>query len=730
MTASPWLVALLACAQAPGEPPSQPAASKIVAVTVYQGQALVTREVAVPPGAGTVELVVSPLPPRVVEGSLFTEGADGLRVLSTRARTRAVRKDTRAEVRAQEEQIEALRVDAQRLQDQVTIHDQDLQFLRKLEGFAGASLNQMTEKGRLDSKSVLALSDYINNGRGERLHAETELRLKIERNTADANHARERLAELSSGSARTERDAVIVVTRDQPGAGTVRLGYLVEAANWVPQYRLRSAGDDGPVRLESLAAVTQQTGEAWPGIALTLSTARPTLDAAPPELLPLRIEVEGSPGPDAGPAETRPDQSRKVAAELERVAPVPFPNETALAAVIKHIRQATQGPAFPDGVPIYLDPHALQNADKTAESPVALDLPPLPLKTSLRLVLEQVSLAYRIRDGVVMIYHPEEYELEGAWPRTGRGIAGMGGMGGAMGGAVGGGMSLEMAQATGTSRLNQEAAAGQGQELQLSGDFGGPAQGAEGEVAPDGPSVSMAIAGSIDIPSRAEPALLEVDKAELPAERYAKAVPVLTPRVYRQARLTNAGNRVILPGQATVYVGSEFVGRMNLPLVAAGEPFLAGFGVDPQVQLGRRLMTKTRTVQGGNQVFAYEFRINVHNRHAGPVKVELWNRLPMPEGEAVAVNLAKTSAELSTDALYLRTARKDNLLRWDLDVPAGAAGDRAVAVTYEFRIEYARDLPQPKFRSGGLGEGPIGGGAMGGGMGGMGGLLSVPPARD
>src|SRR4051812_23219710 len=127
MSTSLWLVAALACAQV--DPPPQaaredparvarrpadegpaprPAASKIVAVTVYRGQALVTREVGVPEGDGTVELVVAPLPPQVVAGSVYTEGADGLRVLSTRLRTRAVKDDTRREVRAGEEQLATL----------------------------------------------------------------------------------------------------------------------------------------------------------------------------------------------------------------------------------------------------------------------------------------------------------------------------------------------------------------------------------------------------------------------------------------------------------------------------------------------------------------------------------------------------------------------------------------------------------------------------------------------
>ena len=146
-----------------------------------------------------------------------------------------------------------------------------------------------------------------------------------------------------------------------------------------------------------------------------------------------------------------------------------------------------------------------------------------------------------------------------------------------------------------------------------------------------GPGVRFAIAGSLDVPSRREPQLLEVARAELPAEYYAKAVPVLTPNVYRLAKLTNKADFVLLPGEAAVYVGDDFVGRMRLPLVAAGEPFIAGFGVDPQLQVSRRLIQKTRTVQGGNQILAYEFRIGLRNYRPGPVKVQLWDRLPRPE---------------------------------------------------------------------------------------------------
>jgi uncharacterized protein (TIGR02231 family) len=135
--------------------------------------------------------------------------------------------------------------------------------------------------------------------------------------------------------------------------------------------------------------------------------------------------------------------------------------------------------------------------------------------------------------------------------------------------------------------------------------------------------VTFPIAGRLDLPSRRDPQLLEIARVELAAEYYAKAVPVMTPQVYRLATLTNKSDLVLLPGEATVYVAGDFVGRMRLPLVAPGEPFIAGFGADPQLQVSRRLIRKSRSLQGGNQVFDYEFRIGLRNYRPGPIKVEL-----------------------------------------------------------------------------------------------------------
>jgi Domain of unknown function (DUF4139)/N-terminal domain of unknown function (DUF4140) len=729
MTASLWLVAGLACAQLGQttaraaanlvqnvakqvETATSPsaAASLITDVTVYQGQALVIREVSVPAGEGSVELVVTPLPAQTVDGSLYTEGADGLQVLSTRFRTRAVQDDTRQEVRAKEELIKNLAVDAQRLRKQIEVEQEDLGYIQRLGGFTSTALTGLTEKGRLDSEAILALSRFVMESRGAKAKNETELRVQLQANCEAAEFAKRQLGELSSGTSRSERDALIVVRRVRREAGKVRLGYLVGAATWWPQYRLRGGVADAPVRLEYLAAVAQQTGESWPSVRVTLSTARPSLDAAPPELLPLKMAVAGV--MDSGPIDAPDDKTQKILEKLNESVSMSFNEETPLEDVLKYIKQATTSSNYL-GIPIYVDPIGLREAEKSLTSTVKnINLDGVPLKVTLKLLLDQLDLTYTVKNGLLRVTSSESAQSEAVEDEPARRslMGGMGGMGG------GSGLAMEQFHASGGARLNQEAATDQAEELRVTEGQGVPSSLGE----KDSPSVTFPVVGRLGIPSRRDPQLLEVARLELPAEYYAKAVPVLTPRVYRLAKITNKSDVVLLPGEATVYVGGDFVGRMRLPLVAAGEPFIAGFGVDPQLQVSRRLVRKSRSIQGGNQIFDYEFRIGLRNYRSSAVKLQLWDRLPKPQGEAVAVNLIKASAELSNDPAYQRISRTDNLLRWDIDVPKETIGDKTMYLNYDFRLEYARDLPQPRFVAGGLQEGPIGGGAMG--MGGMGGM--------
>ncbi|HEX3448675.1 MAG TPA: hypothetical protein VHS97_10505, partial [Isosphaeraceae bacterium] len=94
--------------------------------------------------------------------------------------------------------------------------------------------------------------------------------------------------------------------------------------------------------------------------------------------------------------------SKVVLKKLEEPISMSFANETPLDDVLKYIRQATTTPTYA-GIPIYVDPKGLEEATAALDSTVSFDLEHVPLKTTLRLMLKQIGLAYCVRDGVLII---------------------------------------------------------------------------------------------------------------------------------------------------------------------------------------------------------------------------------------------------------------------------------------------------------------------------------------
>jgi hypothetical protein len=148
-----------------------------------------------------------------------------------------------------------------------------------------------------------------------------------------------------------------------------------------------------------------------------------------------------------------------------------------------------------------------------------------------------------------------------------------------------------------------------------------------------------------------------------------------------------------------MYLGADFVGRMNLPLVAIGQTFTVGFGVDPQLQVDRSLAKKTKGVQGGNQIHSYIYRIRVSSFKTDPVTVQVWDRIPKADEEAVGVSVVETTPALSSDPTYVRAEKPENLLRWDVKVEPGMNGEDAATIDYQFKLEYDRNVAVGDFKA-------------------------------
>jgi|GEM_PF-2293626 len=97
----------------------------------------------------------------------------------------------------------------------------------------------------------------------------------------------------------------------------------------------------------------------------------------------------------------RTAKTKAVLAVLERRLDLKL-EKVPLEDVLKSIKTATQGEGD-TGLPIYIDPVGLQEAEVTLRSPVSIDATAEPLKTALRKALKPLHLAYGVKDGLLTV---------------------------------------------------------------------------------------------------------------------------------------------------------------------------------------------------------------------------------------------------------------------------------------------------------------------------------------
>jgi RNA polymerase sigma factor (sigma-70 family) len=105
-------------------------------------------------------------------------------------------------------------------------------------------------------------------------------------------------------------------------------------------------------------------------------------------------------------ASDKSPKTKEILTKLEVPVAMRFADATPLDDVLKYIKIAVQGPKQ-DGIPIYVDPVGLAEVEKTIASPVILDVEGVPLKTTLRVALKQLGLAYCVKDGLLLISSPK-----------------------------------------------------------------------------------------------------------------------------------------------------------------------------------------------------------------------------------------------------------------------------------------------------------------------------------
>lgn len=265
-----------------------PTASRIDEVLVYPGGAQVMRLATV--AAGARELVLNCLSTRFDPDSLQIDAPAGVNLGPVQLETLPRERAPECATSPLDEQLRKLEGQRDTLAAESSALDTSLGYLKALGAGEARATPATGIAATADSIRKTALDALLRQAALKRQLEDLEKQLaplKGERDRVAAANPQWRSLRLRLSTA---RDAEL------------KLNYRVTQAGWAPSYRALLDTASGALSLERLAQVSQQSGEDWKSVKLTLSTAQvqARVGAPPPRPWPLDI---ARPAPVAEPRE-------------------------------------------------------------------------------------------------------------------------------------------------------------------------------------------------------------------------------------------------------------------------------------------------------------------------------------------------------------------------------------------------------------------------------------------
>ncbi|SFK98057.1 DUF4139 domain-containing protein [Streptomyces pini] len=611
---------------------------------------------ALPPGLpaapdAAVRVRVEGLPIALYDHSLrgrVVSGPPGLRVTDARP--------VRAAAPRQHRELPSLRLELEEAEDRLArLREQRDRLTAEIE--KAAELRAVPPQPRRGDpprwapvESLLALANFVD-GRLALLH---ERLRAVEAELGGAEHdvgvLIRRLEAASSAlpATRAGESAAAVLTLEWAGDGAshndggdeqvssrvsseaeLEVEYHVPGATWSPVYQLRLDGTDSASggTLVLRACVAQRTGEDWTGVRLGLSTADLLRPADVPRLRSLRIgrrqeepaargwrepppgleelfagyDAAVPPGPPPGPAPARaggaPPPASAAPPLLTGAAAAPGPADTADTADMSRALHGAERGFAAYGAPAAASAPLAPAAPGAAAVPPPLSSPPSPP------VPAEGMLDY---SGLTLAGPDEPGRRGRLRPAPGK-------------------RSTVVAE----HRRRAESVA----------RLARPAHAVDVRRSAGSFHHRYDTAAPVDV--AADGAWHTVPVREIPVETVPQyvCVPSVDPTVYGTVLLTNASRHPLPAGPADVVVDGDFVLTAPLPTLAPGECRRVGIGAVESVKAARRtrLRESTAGLRGGTTVLDHTVEVELANRLAHRITVEVRERVPVSTDKEVRI---------------------------------------------------------------------------------------------
>lgn len=252
--------------------------SKATGVTLFLSGAQVTRSAQATLESGISELTFTGLSTGIDANTIRVTGEGNFTIISVNSRINYLK--TQKTIKDEELLIDRKK----KLETQLEDNDAQKGVVIAEENLLKANQKiGLPEKGTT-APELKAAADFFRIRLTELSEKKLELSRKDELLQEELKKINNQLSESSGEDIKPTGEIMVQVMTKEPLIARFKISYLVRAASWKPEFDLRLDDISQPVELSRRAKISQNSGEDWKDIKLTLSTGNPNESGTEPRL--------------------------------------------------------------------------------------------------------------------------------------------------------------------------------------------------------------------------------------------------------------------------------------------------------------------------------------------------------------------------------------------------------------------------------------------------------------
>jgi hypothetical protein len=600
--------------------------STIKQATVFLEGAQVTRQGNVNLSSGVSVLVFKNVSPKVVEQSIQAEATNAVKILSVSFGVDYFEaKQKPAKIALLEAEKKKLAAHLRQELAQEEVYKEEEVILKTNKSIGG------TSKGVEVEQLKLAM-DYF---RSRLLEIKAKL-FEIDKNIRTLNEEIARtdnqLKELRAVQEEESGTITVKVSSISPATTSITVKYLVKNAKWFPSYDIRAKDAQSPVSVTYKANISQQSGEDWENVELTISSGNPMQSGERPLIQPWILGFNNH-------------KSRLMVRGISTV------GVQSSSFVQGRVVSSEDGSGLP-GVNVVVKGTTVGTVTDS-DGNYSLSLP----ANSSVLVFSFIGM--------------QTQEL----PIAGR-------------------LQLNVYMNTDVQQLSEVVVAGYGVsgEKSMTGAVAGITDSDGYRYTPPAPKIIAAtpivkqtnfefkIDGPFSIKSDGETRATEMVEYQLPAWYEYSCVPKLDPDVFLVAKVIGWDEYNFLEGEANLFFEGKFIGKSVLDTRNVNDTLKLSLGRDANVLVKREKVKSLSSKQfvGGNQKSFFAYEITVRNKKAQPIVVLIEDQIPVPNNKEIdVVKVEDSNAEHNEET---------GLLKWKKVIQPG----KTEAIKLQYTIRYPK----------------------------------------